>query len=189
MSSSARWARTPRFCGKRSNGCCSIWMKARGHGSRGGRAVCRPGPPNGVRTRKVAPRVQALGLEGTSKRTVSRVAQELDARITAFRERPLEGRIPTGGWAPGLGKVRDGDRVFSTALVVGVRETGEPEGLGFDGGWSEAAAFWTGFFRRLRARGAPGHQRRLPGPPEATQTVFPGASCGSGAACISCGIC
>ncbi len=46
----------------------------------------------GVSTRKVEPLVQALGLEGVSKSTVARVAQARDARITAFRERPRDGR-------------------------------------------------------------------------------------------------
>jgi transposase-like protein len=53
---------------------------------------------NGVSTRKVDQLVQALGLEGVSKSSVSRVAQELDARLTAFRERPLEGRYPYVWW-------------------------------------------------------------------------------------------
>ncbi|MCY0885649.1 MAG: transposase, partial [Firmicutes bacterium] len=82
---------------------------------------------NGVRTRKVDQRVQARGLEGVRKRTVSRVAQALDARITAFRERPLTGRYPYVRLDARYVKVRDGDRVFSMALVVaiGVRATGE----------------------------------------------------------------
>jgi putative transposase len=135
---------------------------------------------NGVSTRKVDQLVQALGLEGVSKSTVSRVAQELDARITAFRERPLEGRYPYVWLDARYVKVRDGDRVFSMALVVaiGVRETGEREVLGFDCGWSEEAAFWTDFLRRLRARGLSGvllvisdaHQ----GLQHAIQTVFQG---------------
>jgi transposase-like protein len=135
---------------------------------------------NGVSTRKVDQLVQALGLEGVSKSTVSRIAQELDARITAFRERPLDGRYPSVGRDARTVKVRDGDRVFSMALVVaiGVRDTGEREVLGFDCGWSEEAAFWTDFLRRLRARGLSGvllvisdaHQ----GLQKAIQTVFQG---------------
>ncbi len=113
---------------------------------------------NGVSTRKVDQLGQALGLEGVSKSTVSRIAEELDARITAFRERPLEGRYPYVWLDARYVKVGDGDRVFSMALVVaiGVRETGEREVLGFDCGWSEEAAFWTDFLRRLRARGLNG---------------------------------
>ncbi len=75
-------------------------------------------------------------------------------------------------------KVRDGDRVFSMALVVdsGGRETGEREVLGCDCGWSEEAAFWTALLRRLRARGWRGGLRVIrdahPGLQQASQTVF-----------------
>ncbi|CAB1128563.1 protein of unknown function [Candidatus Hydrogenisulfobacillus filiaventi] len=103
-------------------------------------------------------RVQALGLEGVRKRAVSRVAQERDARVAAFRQRPLEGRYPSGWLDAKYVKVREGDRVLRRALVVaiGVRETGERAGLGFDLGWSEEVAFWMAFLRRLRERGLTG---------------------------------
>ena len=38
--------------------------------------------------------VEAMGAKGMSKSEVSRMAKELDAEVTAFRERPLDGRFP-----------------------------------------------------------------------------------------------
>ena len=45
----------------------------------------------GVSTRKVEALVEALGCRGMSKSEVSRLAQELDGEVEAFRNRPLEG--------------------------------------------------------------------------------------------------
>ena len=42
---------------------------------------------NGVSTRKVDRLVEALGLAGVSKDTVSRLCGGLDEQVTAFRER------------------------------------------------------------------------------------------------------
>ena len=48
----------------------------------------------GVSTRKVDELVQALGMSGVSRTEVSRIAAELDERVHAFRDRPLEGTYP-----------------------------------------------------------------------------------------------
>jgi transposase-like protein len=45
----------------------------------------------GVSTRRVEDLVKAMGIEGISPTQVSRMAVELDAKVTEFRERPLEG--------------------------------------------------------------------------------------------------
>jgi putative transposase len=112
----------------------------------------------GVSTRKVDELVQALGMSGVSKSEVSRLAAELDERVTAFRERPLEGTYPYVWLDAKYLKIREGDRVVSMAFVVatGVRETGEREVLGFDVGLSEHEAFWKAFLRSLVARGLKG---------------------------------
>ncbi|MCY0886128.1 MAG: transposase [Firmicutes bacterium] len=109
----------------------------------------------GVSIRQVDQRVQALGREGVSRSTVSRVAPDGEARVEAFRQRPLESRDPSGGLDAQYSKVREGDRGLRRALVVaiGVRETGERAGLGFHLGWSEDTACWTALLRRLRERG------------------------------------
>ena len=44
---------------------------------------------NGVSTRKVDRLVEAMGLEGCSKDTVSRLCRELDEAGEAFRHQPL----------------------------------------------------------------------------------------------------
>jgi putative transposase len=38
--------------------------------------------------------VKALGMSGVSKSQVSRLCEEIDERVTAFLERPLEGDWP-----------------------------------------------------------------------------------------------
>ncbi len=45
----------------------------------------------GVSTRRVEDLVQAMGLSGISKSTVSKLCQDIDARVNAFLDRPLEG--------------------------------------------------------------------------------------------------
>jgi transposase-like protein len=47
----------------------------------------------GVSTRRVDQLVESLGLR-ISRSEVSRISGLLDERVTAFRERPLEGRYP-----------------------------------------------------------------------------------------------
>ncbi|MBX5466082.1 MAG: transposase [Firmicutes bacterium] len=132
-----------------------------------------PGIPeaagNGVSPRTVDQRVQALELEGVSKRPVSRIAQERDARLTAFRGARGTAGIPprvAGGSAretPGQGP----------RFQHGAREV-----LGFDGCWSVPAAFGTNFLRRRRARGltrgALGPPRRPPEPPARHPAGGPG---------------
>ena len=49
---------------------------------------------NGVSTRKVDRLVEQLGIHGMSKDRVSSICLELDERVDAFRNRPLEGEFP-----------------------------------------------------------------------------------------------
>src|SRR5215204_1385336 len=48
----------------------------------------------GVSTRRVEDLVQAMGLGGIGKSTVSKLCREIDERANAFLERPLEGEWP-----------------------------------------------------------------------------------------------
>jgi putative transposase len=48
----------------------------------------------GVSTRRVDDLVQAMGLAGISKSTVSKLCKDIDERVSAFLERPLEGAWP-----------------------------------------------------------------------------------------------
>ena len=48
----------------------------------------------GVSTRRVDELVQAMGLAGISKSTVSKLCKDIDERVGAFLDRPLEGEWP-----------------------------------------------------------------------------------------------
>lgn len=48
----------------------------------------------GVSTRRVEELVQAMGLSGISKSTVSKLCRDIDERVAAFLDRPLEGDWP-----------------------------------------------------------------------------------------------
>ena len=113
----------------------------------------------GVSTRRVDQLVESLGLR-ISKSEVSRIAGLLDEQVTAFRERPLEGRYPYVFVDAKVEKVRDGGRVVRKCVVIAhaVHETGRREIIGLDVGEAETEAFWTDFLRSLVARGLNGVQ-------------------------------
>ena len=113
----------------------------------------------GVSTRRVDQLVESLGLR-ISKSEVSRIACLLDEQVTAFRQRPLEGRYPYVFVDAKIEKVRDGGRVARKCVVVAhaVHETGRREIIGLDVGAAETEAFWTEFLRSLVARGLIGVQ-------------------------------
>jgi putative transposase len=113
----------------------------------------------GVSTRRVDQLVESLGLR-ISKSEVSRIACLLDEQVTAFRQRPLEGRYPYVFVDAKIEKVRDGGRVARKCVVVAhaVHETGRREIIGLDVGEAETEAFWTEFLRSLVARGLVGVQ-------------------------------
>jgi transposase-like protein len=115
---------------------------------------------NGVSTRKVDRLVEALGLAGISKDQVSRLCRELDERVVAFRERPLEGAYPYLWLDAKVEKVREGGRVQRKALVVayGVHEKGIREVLAIAVGPAETEPFWRDFLRGLVKRGLAGVQ-------------------------------
>jgi putative transposase len=122
-------------------------------------SLCRWAYVHGVSTRKVDDLVKALGgAGGVSKSEVSRICAELDGDLEAFRTRALEGEFPYVFADATCVKARVRGRVVSRAVVVatGVRADGTREVLGIDIGDSEAGAFWTAFFRSLRARGLSG---------------------------------
>jgi putative transposase len=84
----------------------------------------------------------------------------LDEQVTAFRERPLEGRYPYLFVDAKVEKVRDSGRVVRKAVVVAhaVHESGRREIIGLDVGEAETEAFWRQFLRSLVARGLVGVQ-------------------------------
>jgi len=54
----------------------------------------------GVSTRRVDELVQAMGLSGISKSTVSKLCKDIDERVGAFLARPLGGSGPVSGSMP-----------------------------------------------------------------------------------------
>jgi transposase-like protein len=137
----------------------------------------------GVSTRRVTKLVEALGLTGLSKSEVSRMAKGLDAKVAAFRERPLDGGPYAFVAADALVmRVREGERVVKNSVMVatGVNAEGQREVLGVQVASGETGAGWLAFFRDLAARGLAGvklvtsdaHQGLV----DAVGQVFTGAS-------------
>jgi transposase-like protein len=95
---------------------------------------------------------------GVSKSQVSRLCEEIDARVKTFLDRPLEGEWPYLWIDATYVKVRNNGRIVSVAVIVavGVNADGRREVLGMDIGPSEAETFWTGFLRKLTRRGLRG---------------------------------
>ena len=121
-------------------------------------AVVQEAYIQGISTRSVDDLVKALGLTGISKSQVSRLCEEIDERVTAFLERPLEGDWPYLWIDATYLKVRQNGRIVSVAVIVavGVNTDGRREVLGMDIGPSEAEPFWTAFLRKLARRGLRG---------------------------------
>ena len=112
----------------------------------------------GVSTRKVEALVEALGCRGMSKSEVSRLAQELDAEVEAFRNRPLEGPFRYL-WLDALyPKVREGGRVVGLAVMVAmaVNAEGKREVLGLTVAECEMESAWSSFLESLVQRGLAG---------------------------------
>lgn len=113
---------------------------------------------NGVSTRAVDDLVKAMGGTGMSKSQVSRLCQDIDGRVEAFLNRPLEGDWPYVWLDATYLKVREAGRVVSVAVTVavGANSAGRREILGLAIGASEAETFWTEFLRSLARRGLRG---------------------------------
>ena len=110
---------------------------------------------HGVSTRAVDDLVRAMGGSGISKSQVSRLVEEIDERVNAFLNRPIEGEWPYVWIDATYLKARQAGRVLSTATIiaVGVNTDGRREVLGVATGPSEAETFWKGFLRSLADRG------------------------------------
>jgi len=121
-------------------------------------AVIQEAYVQGVSTRNVDDLVKALGMSGVSKSQVSRLCAEIDERVTAFLERPLEGDWPYVWLDATYLKVRQNGRIVSVAvtIAVGVNSDGRREVLGMAIGASEAETFWLEFLRKLKRRGLTG---------------------------------
>mgnify|MGYP003542453323 FL=1 len=109
----------------------------------------------GVSTRRVDDLVQAMGLSGISKSQVSKLCKEIDERVQAFLERPLEGEWPYLWLDATYLKVREGGRIVPVAAIiaVAVNTDGRREIVGLGLGPSEAETFWSTFLKSLVRRG------------------------------------
>jgi putative transposase len=121
-------------------------------------AVIQEAYIQGISTRSVDDLVKAMGMSGISKSQVSRLCEEIDDKVKAFLDRPIEGDWPYL-WVDGTYlKVRRGGRIISVAAIiaVGVNTDGRREVLGMEVGTSEAEPIWTEFLRKLTRRGLRG---------------------------------
>lgn len=121
-------------------------------------AVIQEAYVQGVSTRSVDDLVKAMGMSGISKSQVSRLCEEIDDKVKAFLDRPIEGDWPYLWVDATYLKVRRGGRIVSVAAIiaVGVNNDGRREVLGMEIGTSEAEPIWTAFLRKLTRRGLRG---------------------------------
>jgi transposase-like protein len=121
-------------------------------------AVVQEAYIQGISTRSVDDLVKAMGMGGISKSQVSRLCEEIDVRVKAFLDRPIEGDWPYLWIDATYIKVRQNNRIVSVAVIVavGANADGRREVLGMDIGPSEAETFWTEFLRKLARRGLRG---------------------------------
>jgi transposase-like protein len=138
---------------------------------------------DGVSTRRGDDLVKAMGIEGISSSQVSRMAAELDAKVSEFRERPLDAGPYRYLWIDALTqKVREGGRVVNVSAVIAtaVNAEGRREIIGFDIVTTEDTAAWTAFQGSLVARGLSGVELVISdahgGIKAAIAAVFDGAS-------------
>lgn len=74
----------------------------------------------GVLTRSVDDLVKAMGMSGISKGQVSRLCEQIDDRVKAFLDRPIEGDWPYLWIDATYVKVRQNGRIVSVAVTVAV---------------------------------------------------------------------
>jgi putative transposase len=112
----------------------------------------------GVSTRRVDDLVQAMGLTGISKSQVSKLCKDIDERVNAFLDRPIEGEWRYLWLDATYLKVREGGRIVSVAAIIAVAVSaeGRREIIGLGIGPSEAEPFWSTFLKGLVKRGLGG---------------------------------
>src|SRR5712692_10530064 len=103
-------------------------------------AVIQEAYIQGISTRSVDDLVKAMGMSGISKSQVSRLCEEIDGKVDAFLNRPLEGDWPYLWLDATYVKVRQSGRIVSVAVIVAVavNSDGRREVLGLAIGASEA---------------------------------------------------
>ena len=134
------------------------FLEPRRAGEKALAAVIQEAYIQGVSTRSVDELVKAMGMSGISKSQLSRLCADIDERVNAFLNRPIEGDWPYLWIDATYMKVREAGRIVSVAVIiaVGVNTDGVREVLGMAVGPSEAEPFWTSFLRSLTRRGLRG---------------------------------
>jgi len=89
-------------------------------------AVIQEAYLQGVSTRSVDDLVKAMDMSGVSKRQVSRLCEEIDEKVKAFIERPIEGEWPYLWIDATYLKVRRGGRIVSVAVIIAVGAQATP---------------------------------------------------------------
>jgi putative transposase len=134
------------------------FLEPRRTGEKALAAVIQEAYIQGVSTRSVDELVKAMGMSGISKSQVSRLCADIDERVQAFLNRPIEGDWPYLWIDATYMKVREAGRIVSVAVIiaVAVNTDGVREVLGMAVGPSEAEPFWSAFLRSLTRRGLRG---------------------------------
>ena len=83
-------------------------------------AVIQEAYVQGISTRSVDDLVKAMGMSGISKSQVLRLCEEIDGKVKAFRNRPLEGDWPYLWIDATYLKVRHGGRIVSVAVIIAI---------------------------------------------------------------------
>ena len=97
-------------------------------------------------------------MTGISKSQVSRLCKDIEARVKAFLERPIEGDWPFIWLDATYLKARQHGRIVSVAAIVavGANTEGRREILGLSIGPSEGRNLLVGLLRSLNRRGLTG---------------------------------
>ena len=81
---------------------------------------------SGVSTRKMDDPVQAMGIAGMSRSTVSRLCKDIDERVHGFLNRPLTGEWPYLWLDATCLRARQGGRIVPVAAIVAVAANKAP---------------------------------------------------------------
>lgn len=124
----------------RKGSCFPAFLEPRRMAEKALTAVVQEACIQGISTRSVDALVQAMGMSGISKSQVSRLCEEIDDKIAAFLDRPLEGDWPHLWLDATYVCCRTGGRIVSTAVIVAaaVNNDGRREVPGMDIGPFEA---------------------------------------------------
>jgi transposase-like protein len=154
-------------------------------------AVIQEAYVQGVTTRSVDDLVKAMGMNGISKSQVSRLCEDIDGKVKAFLDRPIEGDWPYIWIDATYVKARRGGRIISVAVIiaVGVNNDGRREVLGMEIGTSEAEPIWTEFLRKLTRRGLRGVKLVVSDAHEGIKAAVSKVLCANAAASTSCATC